>query len=117
MSFYYSLILLRYSSTFISITVPFIFKIIITPKITLSYWFIIIFFFMHKKIPNISNYSIFNLFIFFSLKRFLISLIVVPSIYSFSLKNSLTSLITMYSIFFIFFKSLTFNHKILRKNN
>ena len=33
--------------------------------VILSYWFIIIFFFMLKKVPNISNYFAFDCFIFF----------------------------------------------------
>ena len=55
-SFKYGLILLRYfSRCFTSITFTFIFNIIVTPKITHSYWFIIIFlFFMLKKISIIS---------------------------------------------------------------
>ena len=51
---------------YISITLTFIFNVIITPKITYSHWFIIsFFFFMFKKIPIISNYSVFNCLIFF----------------------------------------------------
>ena len=49
MSFKHGLILLRYSST----------------DSFFSYWFIIIFFLMLKKIFNISKYSIFNYFSFF----------------------------------------------------
>ena len=40
-----------------------IFDITIIPNFTYSYWFIIIIF-LSKKGPNISNYSIFNCFIF-----------------------------------------------------
>ena len=99
-------------------TVTFIFNIIVTPKITYSYRFIIIFF-MLKKVPNISNYSTFNSFIFFfqskkisyiincsiiyflffNLKRFLNSLIEVSSISLFNLKRRLTSLIMLSSNF------------------
>ena len=45
------------------------------PKIIYSYWFIIIFFFfILRKILNISEYSIFNYFSFFYLsKKFLIA--------------------------------------------
>ena len=67
MPFKYGLILLRCSSTdsvlFLSLLL--LYSIIITPKITNSHWFIIIlFFFMLKKISNISKYSIFNYFTF-----------------------------------------------------
>ena len=67
MSFKSGLILLRYSSTdSVTINVTFVFNIIATAKMTYSYWFIIIlFFFMLKKILNISKYSIFNCFSFF----------------------------------------------------
>ena len=47
-----------------SITFTLIFNKIISLKIIYFYWFIIISFFMLKKIPNISNYSAFNCFIF-----------------------------------------------------
>ena len=64
-----------------------------TRKITRSYRFIIIFFFMLKNIFNISKYSTFNSFNFFSsLKRILISLIGVQFISWFSLKGFLISL-------------------------
>ena len=54
----------------ISTTTTLIFDIIVIPKITYFYWFIIITF-LFKKDSNISNYSVFNCFIFFScLKRF-----------------------------------------------
>ena len=78
MSFKNGLILLRYSSTdrvlflvsYLMVsyfTNSFVFTIIVTSKITFSYWFIIIFFFffMLKKNLNISKYSIFNCFSFF----------------------------------------------------
>ena len=57
MSFKYGLILLGYSSTvsFTFITVTFVFNPIVTPKITYSYWFIIVFFFLLKKILNTSS--------------------------------------------------------------
>ena len=50
-------------------------------KKLLTFWFIIIFFsFIIKKVSNISKYYIFNCFIFFfSLKRFLMSLIIYSS--------------------------------------
>ena len=48
----------------ISITVTFMFNIVVNPKIAYSYWFMIIFF-MLKKVPNISDYSIFSCFILF----------------------------------------------------
>ena len=67
-SFKYGLILLRYflTDSFFSITVIFVFNITISPKIINSYWFIKLFFcFMFKEISNISNYYVFNFFIFF----------------------------------------------------
>ena len=81
--FKYGVILLRYSSTnsiLFFITFAFVFDTIITPKIIYSFWFIIIFsfFFILKKILNISMYYIFNSFnSFFSIKRFFIFLIVM----------------------------------------
>ena len=62
---------------------------VITPKIIYSYWFIIIFFFWFilKKILNISKCYICNSY--FSLKRFLISLIAVSPYSFFSLKRFL----------------------------
>ena len=93
MSFKYGLISLRYSSTdsvlflslLLSIAVTFVFNIIVSPKINYSYWFIIIlfFFFMFKKIFLISLYilPLITSISFFNLKRFLISLLVVPSLY------------------------------------
>ena len=124
-SFNYDLLLLRYSSNdsvFISITVTFIFNIIVAPKITSPYnnlliiIFVTIFFFMLKKVPNISNYSVFDCFVFFfNLKRFLISLIAVSSITLFSLKIFLT-LLCLY--FFYLFKALNFSSLyILKKTN
>ena len=87
---------------FISIFIAFIFNIIFAPKITYSIWFIIIFFFLLKKLPNITNYAVFDCFgIFFILKK-IILLTVLSSIF-FSLKRVFTSLI-MLSSFFIFFK-------------
>ena len=60
MSFKYSLILLIFNwQCFISIALTFVFTTIFTLKISYSYWFAI-FFFMFKKISNISKYSIFN---------------------------------------------------------
>ena len=118
-SFNYDLLLLRYSSidsVFISITVTFIFNIIVAPKITSPYnnlliiIFVTIFFFMLKKVPNISNYSVFDCFIFFffSLKRFLVFSIVVSSISSFNLKRFLSRLIVVSYIFY-FFQALKFS--------
>ena len=49
---------------FISISVTFLFNIICAPKITYSYWLMIIFFFLLKKFPNLPNYSVFDCCIF-----------------------------------------------------
>ena len=73
-------------------------------KITYSYCFIMIFFFLLKKVPNIPYYSVFDAsFSFFSLKRFLILWIVLPSIYFFSLKFSFYIFNNITSYFFIVF--------------
>ena len=105
MSFKYGLIILSYFSTdrvFFSVTATVIFNLIVTPKITYSYWFRTIFFFMIKKVPNIFNYFIFNCCIFFfSLKRFLISLIVASSISFFTLKWFFKYLIMLFYIFYL----------------
>ena len=108
------------------------FNIIVTPRITYFYCFVIIFFFMLKKVADISLIipKSFNCFIFiFQSKKFLISLIAVSSIsffglkrvftylnvvlsILFSLKRFLTSLIVLYSTFFFFFylfKALNFS--------
>ena len=83
--------------SFVSMTITFIFNIILAPKIAYSYCFVMnFFFFMLKMVINISNYSVFDCFIFFSLKRFPISLIMFSS------------------IFFIFSKPWTFHHYTLR---
>ena len=88
---------------FISIFIAFIFNIIFAPKITYSIWFIIIFFFLFKKLPNITNYAVFDCFgVFFILKKKIILLTVLSSIF-FSLKRVFISLI-MLSSFLIFFK-------------
>ena len=111
-SFKYGLIFLRYvltDSVFLS-PVLLIFNMITTTKITYSYWFIIISFFMLKKIPCISNYSVFYCFIsFFSLKRVLIPLIAASfvSFFSlFSLKRFLTYL--CFLLYFYFSQVLNF---------
>ena len=106
-SFKYGLILLRYSSItcFIFISITFIFNLTSAPKI--KYWFIIIQLSCSKKVHNISNYSVFDCFIF-CLKRFLILLIVLPSIsFFFSLKSFFTSLLVLSSLFFYLFQALT----------
>ena len=98
---------------FYSITVTFIFTIIVTPKITYSYsylllitysyWFIIIFF-MVKKVPSIGNYpSLTASFSFFSLEISFISITVVSSISFFDRKRFLASLT---AVSFISFFSL-----------
>ena len=93
-----------------------------TSKISYSFRFILIFFYMLKKISNISNYSIFKCFVFFfqskkvslifncgfiyflqSKKMYYIFLI-VPSISRFSLKRYLTFYLCFF--FYFFFLSL-----------
>ena len=65
---------------------------------------IIILFSLLKKIANIPNYFVFDCFLifFFSLKRLLILLIVLPSIPFLSLKIFFTSLIIFSSLFLSF---------------
>ena len=71
MSFKHGLILLRYSST----------------DSFFSYWFIIIFFLMLKKIFNISKYSIFNYFSFFFSSKTISHILNCSVIYFFFLKK------------------------------
>ena len=80
MSFKYGLFSSRYSY-FISITIISIFDITFTIKIAKSHWFLIIFFLLFKKVCSIFDYSVLDYFIFFffSFKRFLKSLIMLPS--------------------------------------
>ena len=96
---------------FISITITFIFNIIITPKITYCYWLLIIFFFfMFKKVSYISNYSVSIALIFiFQSKKFLISrisLFLIALFSFFSLKRFLTSPLTLFLIALFSFFSL-----------
>ena len=68
MSLKFSLISLRYSLTesVLFSSVNFLFNTIVTPIVTYSYWFIIIFiFFMLRNILNMSKYSMFICFNFF----------------------------------------------------
>ena len=115
-SFKYCLIFLRYFKLIVFYYRLYFYIQYDTPKTTYTNWFIIIFFFMLKKNPNISNYSVFNSFIsFYSTKRFLISLIAASFVSFcnlFSLKRFFTSL-----IMFIFFKTWTFHHLMLSKKN
>ena len=63
---------------FISITIIFIFNIILISKVTYFYWFVIVFSFLLIRFAGISNCSAFSFiasFSFSSLKRFLISFI------------------------------------------
>ena len=72
------------------------------PEIVYSFWFIIIFFFQLKKVPNISNYSVFNCFIFFFiLKRFLILLTVLLSFFSYSNFYMLSFLVFFFRLFYL----------------
>ena len=71
MSFKHDLILLRYSST----------------DSFFSYWFIIIFFLMLKKIFNISKYSIFNYFSFFFSSKTISQILNCSVIYFFFFKK------------------------------
>ena len=96
-----------------------IFSINITPKITNSSWFVIIFFFMLKKISNIFSYfSINYVILFFSLKGFFIPLILASfnSFFSFfNLKRFLTSLIFLSSLLLYSLVLQLFHHYMLWK--
>ena len=84
----------------------FMFNIIIIPIITCSYWFLIIFFFMLKRflvfliiLPSISLFS------FFNLKKILISL---TAVWSVSVKRFLTSLIEYHLFLFLVWRDFLF---------
>ena len=99
MSFKYGLILSRYS--FIG-KVIFLFPLlsysIIAIKVTYSYWFLIISFLL-KKCLHLSNYSAIDcfIFIFFSLKRFLLFLIMLP-FDSFCISSFLDSVLPLWTL-------------------
>ena len=89
---------------------------IITQKINYSYLLITVFSFMLQKYPNLTNYSVFNCFIFlFSLKRFLLSLPVASSSSFFSLKKFPYIFKYVVSFFKIFFKPWPFHHHMFIK--
>ena len=67
---------------FVSVTIIFIFNIIFIPKIIYSFWFIISIF-LFKKCLNISNYSIFNFFLFYSSSKSIQISLIIPSLISF----------------------------------
>ena len=84
----------------LSITIALVFNIIPTPKITCSYWFIIIFFFLPKKTPNILDYSDFDcLIFFFQSKNISYIFNCVAVFYFFSPEKFLTCLIMLSSHF------------------
>ena len=93
-SFKYGLISLRYSLIDISIAISFVFNVIVAIKITSWFQFVIIVFFHKvKKVSNICDCSDFNYFVvFFNLKIFLTSLIMLASI-SVSFSNFLFAFI------------------------
>ena len=64
-------------SVFISIAITSIFNIIVTPKITHSYWFVKIFFLLKRVLKSLIILSLIASFSFFRLKRFLIFLIIL----------------------------------------
>ena len=109
-SFKYSLILWSYFSIdSVLYQSPLIHvQYISAPEIVYSFWFIIIFFFQLKKVPNISNYSVFNCFkFFFILKRFLILLTVLFSISFLTLIKIFTCYLFLFPLsdYFIFSES------------
>ena len=94
----YGLILFYLYSIFF--TVAFVFNIIILPKVTYSYWFIIIFFsvlYSKRFLILLSTIFLIPLIYFFILKRFFMSSIAVSFCF-FSLKR----------FFFFFFKKKFF---------
>ena len=106
--FNYCLILLGYS---LIDSVLFLSPLFAAPEITYSCWFVIIFIFMVKKVPNISNYFVFDFILFFQSKKvsfFFNCSVIYLFFYSkkicyiyfffFCLKRFLTSLIVVSSI-------------------
>ena len=73
-SFKYGLILSKYS--LIEEIFTFIFNIIVVIKISYSYWFLLIFFLL-KKVPDVSNYSVFDCSSYFIFWLFLSTSITV----------------------------------------
>ena len=78
-------------------------NITVTSTISYTSWFVIIFFlFMFKKVPNTSNYSVFDcLFFFFQSKRVTYFFNWGFIYFFFSLKRFLTSVIVLSSISFL----------------
>ena len=98
----------------ISITVTFMFNIVVNPKITYSYWFIIIFFFMLKKVPNISNYSIVSCFILFFQSEKIFYIFNCGVMYFFFQSKNIScfdcSALYFFFLFFFFFFFYIFNN-------
>ena len=88
-----------------------------TPKITYSYWFLKIFF-MLEKVPNISNYSVFDCFIFLSQSK-RISYIFTCGVIYFFFQSKKISYIFNYVIlyFFYLFKALNVTSLYTMKKN
>ena len=81
----------------------FIFNTIFALKVTYSYWLIMIFFFLLKKIPNVLIIqSLITSFCFFNLKRFILLILLSSISFFFSLKRFVTSLMLSFSSFFSF---------------
>ena len=80
-----------------------IFNITVTSTISYTSWFVIIFFlFMFRKVPNTSNYSVFDWFFYFFQSKRVTYLFNWGFIYFFfSLKRFLTSVIVLSSISFL----------------
>ena len=96
---------LFYWLIFIFITGTFLLNIMVVPKITCCNWFIIIIMFF-KKVLNISNYFVFNcfVFVFWSKNVSYIFNWFFIYIYSSSKKDFCISLIMLSSVFIMFFK-------------
>ena len=102
-----------------------IFKIIVNPKITYPYCFIIIFFFfILTKIPYLFNHFVFNCFIFFFLSKSISYLLLRWGIICFLLcffqSKKIPTSVIMLPFIFLSFSSLVVNDtkfkKICKKN-
>ena len=120
-SFKYSLIFFKFNSSIDRVFLsPLLSYSIVTSEVTYSYWFIIIilFFFMLKRVLNISIYSVFNCYIFFFQSKMISNVLNCDVVYFFfNLKRFLASLMILSSIFYLF-QALNFHHYVLwRKIN
>ena len=116
-SFKYGLTLLRDYSIdrvfFLSSLLSYSFLPFSVPKVTYTNQFIKTFFFL-KKVPNIFNYFVFDCFIFFFQSKkvsYIFNCVVID--FFFSLKRFLTSLIMLSCLFLSIIKHVFFNYSSL----